>query len=397
TEKAGVAGLQPKAGKQWSISAGWFDYDNDGKLDLLVVNYVKVPKVEPVCKSNEIRSYCAPDSFEGTRNILYHNNGDGTFTDVSEKSRIGTQTGKGMGVAFADYDGDGYADVFVSNDTFRNFLFHNNRNGTFSEVGILQGVAYNDDGKSIAAMGADFRDIDNDGHPDIFVTGMRGDTFPLFRNADGGFSDITNNSGVARATAPYTAWGAGIFDFDNDGDKDLFTADSSILDNSEAVDHLPSKLNNQVLRNLGNSRFVDVSHDAGESFSEPRANRGAAFGDLNNDGRIDVVVTAHQELPQILMNRSANSNHWILLNLVGTKSNRDAIGAKAKLTASDGRVQYNHVTTSVGLGGSSDKRVHFGIGGASMIRKLEIVWPSGTWQVLHDVRPDQVLTIREQG
>src|ERR1019366_5256718 len=258
TVKAGLEGVHPRLGKTWSISAGWFDYDNDGYLDLLVVNYVQwSPEHEPACFAGKIRGYCSPSGFEGEPSMLFHNKGDGTF----------------------------------------------------SEVAILAGVAYNEDGKSIAGMGADFKDIDNDGRPDIFVVAMVGDMLPLFRNRGRYFEDITRASGVAKATAGLTAWGAGVFDFDNDGNKDLFAACASILDNSEEVDHLPSKLPNLLLRNLGNGTFVDVSADAGGGFLAPAAHRGAAFGDLNNDGKMDSVVTNQNSKPEILMNRSQNANH----------------------------------------------------------------------------------------
>jgi len=396
TEKAGVRGLHPKLGKTWSISAGWFDYDNDGRLDLFVTNYVNwsLP-TEPLCKIRGIVAYCSPDSYTGQPNMLFHNNGDGTFTDVSEQSGIGKHVGKGMGVVFADYDRDGFTDVFVSNDTYRNFLFHNNGNGTFSEVGIVNGVAYNENGKSVAGMGADFRDVDNDGHPDIFVVGMIGDTFPLFRNRGKDFSDVTSAWGIAAPTVRMTAWGAGIADFDNDGWKDLFAACASILDNSEEIDHLPSKLPNKVLRNSGGNRFLDVSESAGPGFAVPQAHRGAAFGDLNNDGRIDVVVTNQNSRPEIFLNRSPGSNHWLLVKLVGNRSNRDGLGARLKATITGRAPLYNHATTSTGLSASSDPRVHFGLGAAARLENLEIWWPSGIHQSLSDVKADQILTMRE--
>ncbi len=395
TEKAGVAGIHPKFGKTWAISAGWFDYDNDGLLDLFVVNYVRWSEAtEPPCSTNNIRAYCSPDSYEGLPDFLYHNNGNGTFTDVSERSGIAKNVGKGMGVAFADYDGDGFTDLFVSNDTFRNFLFHNDRNGTFTETGILNGVAYNENGKSIAGMGCDFRDYDNDGRPDIFVTGMVGDTWPLFRNRGRDFQDITSTSGVARASASHTAWGAGVFDFDNDGWKDLFASRASILDNAEEVDHLPSKLPNTLLRNLGGKRFADVSTQAGPDFQVPQRHRGTAFGDLNNDGRVDIVVTSQHVKPEIYLNRSANANHWLLVELTGTKSNRDGLGARIEVTAG-AQTQYNHATTSVGYSTASDRRVHFGLGAARAVDKLDVVWPSGARQTLRNVKADQILKIRE--
>ena len=396
TAKAGVAGIHPKLGKTWAIGAGWFDYDNDGLLDLFVVNYVNWSLAsEPLCKVGDLVAYCSPNSYTGQPSMLFHNNGDGTFTDVSDKSGIGRHIGKGMGVAFADYDGDGFTDIFVSNDTYRNFLFHNNGNGTFTELGITAGVAYNENGKSIAGMGADFRDVDNDGRPDIFVVGMSNDTFPLFHNESRFFSDVTASSGVAKATSRYTAWGNGIFDFDNDGFKDLFAARSSILDNSEAVDRLPAKLPNLVLRNTGHNRFADVSPTAGADFAVPRAHRGAAFGDFNNDGLVDVVVTNQNELPDLFRNRSPAPNHWLLVKLIGTRSNRDGLGARLKVTPEGGTPIFNHATTSTGLSASSDPRVHLGLGAAKRIEKLEIVWPSGVRQVLTGIQADQILTVHE--
>jgi enediyne biosynthesis protein E4 len=395
TEKAGLAGIDKKFGKTWAISAGWFDYDNDGLLDLLVVNYVRwsVENERP-CTTNNFRAYCSPDAYQGLPDMLFHNNGDGTFTDVSEKSGIAKHIGKGMGVAFADYDGDGYTDIFVSNDTYRNFLFRNEHNGTFTETGILNGIAYNENGKSIAGMGCDFKDVDNDGRPDIFVTGMVGDTWPLFRNRGRDFQDITSSSGIARASAPYTAWGAGMFDFDNDGWKDLFATRASILDNSEEIENLPSKLPNSLLRNLGGKRFADVSAQAGPTFQVPQRHRGAAFGDLNNDGKIDIVVTSQLVKPEIYMNRSVNQNHWLIVELTGTKSNRDGLGARLQATAG-GITQYNQATTSVGYSTSSDRRVHFGLGTAATVEKLEILWPSGIRQALEHIKADQVLKVRE--
>ena len=396
TAAAGVAGIHPKLGKTWAISAGWFDYDNDGRLDLLVVNYVNWDiRTEPACRVGGVRAYCSPNSYTGQPAMLYHNNGDGTFTDVSEKSGIGKLVGKGMGVSFADYDGDGFTDIFVSNDTYRNFLFHNNRNGTFSEVGIVQGVAYNENGKSIAGMGTDFRDVDNDGRPDIFVVGMVSDTFPLFLNRGRDFLDVTSASGIARVTSGVTAWGSGIFDFDNDGYKDLFATCSSILDNSEEIDHLPAALPNMVLRNLGNGKFANVSGQAGASFAVPAKHRGVAFGDLNNDGKIDAVVVTQNASPEIFLNRSAAGNHWLILKLTGTKSNRDGLGARIALTPAGGAPQYNHATTSVGYSTSSDRRVHFGLGTSASAPSMVIDWPSGVHQVLHDVKADQILDVQE--
>ena len=339
--------------------------------------------------------YCPPVEFQGMPNILYRNNGDGTFTDVSELSHISSYVGKGMGVAFGDYNGDGFPDIFVSNDTFQNYLLHNNGDGTFTDAAMQAGVQYSESGKNMAGMGADFRDIDNDGRPDIVQTAMFGDSFQLYHNTgEGQFEVISSSSGITRITSRLTGWGVGMFDFDNDGLKDVFAANADILDNAQELLHRPFPLPNALLRNRGNLTFEDVSASAGEGFTAPAAHRGAAFGDLNNDGKIDIVVNVLNGPPQILINRAANTNHWILLKLVGTKSNRDGIGTKVKITTAHGG-QYNQATTAVGYSSSSDKRVHFGLGPDAIIDRIELTWPSGIRQTLTGVKGDQVLTITE--
>jgi enediyne biosynthesis protein E4 len=396
TEKARLGGIVPKLGKAWSVAAGWFDYNNDGLLDLFVVNYLNYNiKTATHCVQQGLPSYCSPVDFLGMPNILYRNNGDGTFTDVSEQSHISQYVGKGMGVAFADYDNDGFTDVFVSNDTFENYLLHNNGDGSFTNVAMRAGVAYNIYGNAIAGMGADFRDVDNDGKPDIFETAMFGEGFPLYNNlGDGQFQDASGAAGLSALTSRSTAWGVGIFDFDNDGNKDLFTANADILDNSMELAHRPYALTNQVFRNKGNLTFEDLSSKAGTSFSVPAAHRGAAFGDLNNDGKIDVVVTVLDGPPEIWMNRSSSRNHWIILKLVGVKSNRDGLGTKIKVTTSQG-TQYNQATTAVSYNSSSDKRVHVGLGSADVVETIALTWPSGIQQVLKNVKADQILTVTE--
>jgi hypothetical protein len=395
TDKANVAGKVPGYGKPWAVAAGWFDYNNDGRLDLLVIDYLDYNlATAKLCSIGDVRTYCAPGNFKGTPNILYRNNGDGTFTDVSKESHIVQYLGKGMGLAFADYDNDGFTDVFVSNDTFPNFLLHNNGDGSFKDVALEAGVAYTANGSLVAGMGADFRDLNNDGMPDIFHTAMYGNTFPLYRNGGGQFNEVTDTSGVTAFSRRMTGWSTGAFDFDNDGWKDLFVAGGAILDNEQEVLHRPTLQPNGLLRNNGNFTFSDVSAMAGVAFLEPRSHRGAAFGDLNNDGEIDIVVSAIQDHPQILMNRTANGNHWILLKLVGTKDNRDGLGTKVKITTSDG-VQYNEATAAVGYNSSSDKRVHFGLAKATVIERIELSWPTGMKQVLTNVKADQVLTVVE--
>jgi hypothetical protein len=395
TQKAGVSGNSAGMGKPWAVSAGWFDYNNDGLLDLLVINYLDYNiATAKLCSIDDVRTFCAPGNFGGTCNILYRNNGDGTFTDVSAQSHIDRYVGKGMGLAFGDYNNDGFTDVFVSNDTFPNFLLRNNGDGTFTDVALEAGVAYTGDGGLVAGMGADFRDLNNDGLDDIFHTAMFGNSFPLYKNMGGQFEDVTEVSGLTAFSRRMTAWSTGAFDLDNDGWKDLFTSGGAILDNELEVLHRPTRIPNGLLRNNGNFTFADVSSTAGPGIVEPRQHRGAAFGDLNNDGRIDIVVSTLNEKPQLLINRTENPNHWIILKLVGTRDNRDGLGTRIKVTTPEG-VQYNQATTAVGYNSSSDKRVHFGLGKTAMIDKIELSWPTGVKQVLTNIKADQVLTIVE--
>ncbi len=395
TDKAGVGGAIPGYGKPWAVAAGWFDYNNDGHLDLLVIDYLDYNIANcKLCEIDRVRTYCSPSNFKGTPNILFKNNGNGTFTDVSASSHIAQYVGKGMGVAFADYDNDGFTDIFVSNDTSPNFLLHNNGDGTFKDVSLEKGVAYTANGSLVAGMGADFRDLNNDGLPDIFHTAMFGDTFPIYKNSGSQFDDVTAISEITAFSRRMTAWGTGAFDLDNDGNKDLFTAGGAILDNEAEVLHRPTLIPNGLLRNNGNFKFADVSSSAGAAFVEPRAHRGAAFGDINNDGRIDIIVSTLNDKPQLLLNRTTSNGHWIILNLVGTKDNRDGLGTRIKITTSNG-IQFNQATTAVGYSSSSDKRVHFGLGKASLIDKIELSWPTGVRQVLTNLKTDQVLTIVE--
>ena len=397
TASSGATGVHPRLGKLWAITGGWFDYDKDGWLDLFVSNYLTWSfETNPLCQTKGLTAYCHPNKFKGTPNILYRNNGDGTFTDVSEPTGIGAHVGKGMGIAFADCDADGFTDVFVSNDTFQNFLFHNNGNGTFSEEAVFRGVSYIESGRTVAGMGADFRDIDNDGKPDIFQTAMFNDTFPLYRNIGSQFIDHTSVAGLSAMTRRLTAYGGGICDFDNDGHKDLYTANGAILDNSMEIDNLPFKMPNSLYRNLGNGRFEDVSRSTGKDYQVPLAHRGAAVGDLNNDGRVDLVVTSLNGPTQVFLNKSANANHWILIKLVGAPSNRGGLGARVRLVQPDDREQHNQAVTTAGYSSSSDRRVHFGLGGMTSIKTLEISWPSGRVQVLRDLPVDRIMTIREE-
>ena len=400
TAKAGLQGATLDGKKMWSVGGGWFDYNNDGFPDLFVVNYCKweVNK-DPYCTiGGGVRGYCHPQYYAPMHNSLYRNNGDGTFSDVSDETGIAAQFGKGMSVSFADYDGDGFLDAFVANDTTRNFLFHNLGGKKFEEVGELAGVAYGSNGKALSGMGSDFRDVNNDGLADIWHTAVEFETFPLYQNRGRGeFADVTVSGALARATSQMSGWGNGIFDFDNDGWKDLFVARSNVLDNiSQLVAERQYPERNSVFRNLGNGRFEDVAGEAGPDFERAAAHRGAAFGDVDNDGRVDAVVTVLNGAVKIFHNISSQRNHWILLKLEGSKSNRLGIGAQIRITAEDGHMQWNEVTTAVGYASSSDSRVHFGLGSNRHIREIEIRWPSGIRQTLHDLDVDRIVAVRER-
>jgi enediyne biosynthesis protein E4 len=398
TAKAGLGGGLYDGHKMWSIAAGWFDYNNDGLLDLFVANYCQWdPHFEPVCMGLNGRGYCHPDSFGPLPNTLYRNNGDGTFTDVSEETGISKVLGKGMGVVFADYNGDGFLDVFVANDNSPNLLFRNIGGKRFEEVGFEAGVAFNDEGAALAGMGADFRDLNNDGLPDLWHTAIENETFPLFMNEGKGmFRNGGQQSLLANLTRLMSGWSNGIVDLDNDGWKDLVVARSNVLDNIEQISrHFNYAEPNSVFRNLGNGQFDNVSATAGPDFTRPAPHRGLAYGDLFNDGRMDLVVSALGAPVKIFRNVTATSNHWILLKLVGTKSNRMGIGAQIRIKTDDGRTIYNEATTSTGYAASSDPRVHFGLGRSRVIREIEVRWPSGMRQLLHDVTADRILEVTE--
>jgi len=397
TERAGVAGIGPNGKKLWSVSAAWIDYDNDGRLDLFVSNYLDWTfETSKVCGPPGRRLSCSPTMYKGEQNFLYHNNGDGTFTDVSAATGIAEHIGKGMGVAIADYNDDGWMDIFVANDKERNFLFKNREGKSFEEVGVESFVAFTEDGIPVSSMGVDFRDWNNDGKPSLFVTALGRETFPLFRNeGTGSFSVDTYKAGIGFASLKMSGWGNGIYDFDNDGFKDLFTANSHISDNADDDPQQHYRQANAVFQNLQDETFRDVSTQAGPDMQVRAAHRGCAFGDLNNDGKIDVVVSAIGDHAELLYNATSNNNHWILLQTIGVKSNRDGIGTRIKVTGESGLAQYNHVTTAGSFASSSDKRVHFGLGRDTRIKEIELRWPSGRIQVLQNVKADQILKITE--
>ena len=395
TEPAGLARRDPKDGALWAIAGAFFDYNGDGRLDLFVSNYVVWDReTERPCGDPGSPDYCAPSRYEGLPNSLFRNNGDGTFADVSAAAGIRAHIGKGMGVAVADFDDNGWGDVFVANDTTPAFLFMNNGNGTFTEAGFERGVALPERGVPVAGMGADARDVDNDGRPDVYVTALTADMFPLFRNLRGGaFEDVTIPSAVGLMSRPFTGWGNAIVDLNNDGWKDLFAACGGVLD-PRGASGARVPMPNALFLNRGDGRFINGSAGAGDAFARKAVHRGAAVGDIDNDGRMDIIVTSLEGPIELWRNVSPAPSHWLLVQLVGTKSNRGAIGAKLEVVTASGK-QYNTATAGVGYGSSSDPRVHFGLGKDALVKRLTVTWPSGATATLTDVPADQVLRVRE--
>lgn len=387
------SGLDRKPENLLSVGAAWFDYDNDGRLDLLVTNYtVWTPESDQKClRDPEHEEYCTPTLYKSVASRLYRNLGKGKFEDVTEATGIGHALGKGMGISIADFDRDGWMDIFVANDTEPNFLFMNQRDGTFRERGLELGVAYNMQGDSVSGMGSDAKDFDNDGWVDILYNDLSGQVFGLLKNESGkAFSDVTWSSKLGALSRRLSGWSVGFIDYDNDGWKDLYSANGD-------VDNLTvnAKQHDTMFRNIDGKTLVDISEEMGPDFNVIGYQRGSAFVDLNNDGFMDIVVTSLNEKPRILMNNALVSNHWLMLDLEGTKSNRDAIGAAVELVTASGRKLYNHVTTSIGFMSSSDRRVHFGLGAESKIDHVEIRWPSGTVQRIDKPAADQILKVKE--
>jgi len=393
TQKLGVAG----AG--WSTSAGWFDFDKDGRLDLFVARYLTwdFGKGALVCGDPRpgSQAYCHPDNFKGATNLLYHQRADGGFEDVSTKSGISDPKGKALGVAFADFDNDGWLDVFVANDSVRQSLLHNKGDGSFEDIAVLAGAGYDENGNSFAGMGVDAADYDNDGWPDVVITTLSNETYPLYHNnKDLSFAWATSSTSVGQITLLYSGWGTKFIDVDNDGWRDIFVAQGHVLDTIErSTTYLKYKQPLLLMRNTGTS-FVNVSADAGAPFNLPVAARGAACGDINNDGQIDVVVAVLNDSPVMLRNQGTKSG-WIGITLLGSKSNRQGIGARVTVNDTNGRKQVFDVSTSGSYLSANDPRIIAGLGTASGVKSVEVRWPSGRVQNVTNAQLRKYNVIKE--
>ena len=398
TAKAGVAMTR----HPFKASACWLDADNDGKLDLFVTHYFQwtfEENSDDYCGMNKpgYRTYCTPDVFKPLPNVLFRNNGDGTFTDISEQAGLNKSLGKGMGVAIADYDNDGRMDIFVTNDKMPNFLYHNEGGGVFREVGMEAGVYANEGASMVSGMGCDFNDYNNDGLPDVFYSDLVGESFTLFTNIGQRlFRDDTLPSRLGLLSARHSGWSVKFCDLDNDGWKDVFVAGSHVVDNVQLMKpDLRYKEPCRVFRNLGNGKFEDLTTQLGTDFQVAGANRGIALADFDNDGSLEAAVCRLNDTALLFKKKGGPANHWLVVQLQGNRSNRDAIGARIQLAMPSGLRQYQHVTTANGIYSASEKRVHFGLGSEDAVKSIEILWPGGTRQTLQDIQADRILKITE--
>ncbi len=398
TAKAGVA----MSGQPFKASACWVDVDNDGYLDLFVTHYFQwtfKENSDDWCGERKpgYRTYCTPDVFKPLPNVLYRNNGNGTFTDISEQAGMNKHLGKGMGVSIADYDNDGLMDIFVTNDKMPNFLYHNLGHGVFEEVALRAGVYANESATMVSGMGCDFNDFNNDGLPDIFYADLIGELFTLFVNRGKGiFQDLTFPAGLGLHSAAHSGWSNKFVDLDNDGWKDLLVTGSHVVDNVEVLrTSARYKETCYFYHNTGNGKFEDLSSSLGPDFQVKGAYRGLAVADFDNDGSLEAAVCRLNDTPMLFKKRGGVPAHWLLIRLQGTLSNRDGIGARVQLMLPSGLKQFQHVSTANGIYSASDKRVHFGLGKEDRVQSIDVLWPSGIHQRLTDIKADQILKISE--